>query len=193
MRFSSHVKRKPTKLSLLHKNLNTSSHREGNLVALTTVYLFELRLKVRDMSSKLSLPRQGPWNWVWVKQVFQFSEVKLSEFQCMFKKTYENINIYAYVWKRRAQDRYMHIARAGGCVMRTCCTKESHHHLFVGRCVWQWICLSFISVCNNWRTVWPGSDPWWGFCVKSVAQMMMRINCCYVTAVTRATTLIASR
>jgi len=28
------------KLSLLHKNVNTSSHQEGNLVALTTVYQF---------------------------------------------------------------------------------------------------------------------------------------------------------
>jgi len=33
---------KTTKLSLLHKNANTSSHREGDLMALTAVYQFEL-------------------------------------------------------------------------------------------------------------------------------------------------------
>jgi len=33
---------KTVKLSLLHKNLNTSSHIKGNLMALTTVYQFEL-------------------------------------------------------------------------------------------------------------------------------------------------------
>ena len=48
------------KLDLLHKNVMISSHRKGNFVALTTVYQFELWLKVRDMPSKLSLPRQGP-------------------------------------------------------------------------------------------------------------------------------------
>jgi len=31
----SHVKRKKMKLSLLHKNLTTSSHRKGNLMVLT--------------------------------------------------------------------------------------------------------------------------------------------------------------
>ena len=36
------------------------------------------------MPSKLSLPRQGPWNWVWVKQVFELSEVELTEFHCTF-------------------------------------------------------------------------------------------------------------
>jgi len=40
--------KKTMKLSLLHKNLNTSSHRKGNLMALTTVYQFELWLKVGD-------------------------------------------------------------------------------------------------------------------------------------------------
>ena len=34
--------KKTMKLSLLHKNVNTSSHRKGNLMALTTVYQFEL-------------------------------------------------------------------------------------------------------------------------------------------------------
>jgi len=63
--------KKKMKLSLLHKNVNTSSHRKGNLMALTPVYQFELWLKVQDMPSKWSLPRQGPWNFVWVKQVFR--------------------------------------------------------------------------------------------------------------------------
>jgi len=71
------MKRKIVKLSLLHKNVNMSSHRKGNLMALTAVYQIELWLKVQDMPSKLSLPRQGPWNLVWVKQVFE-----LSVFQC---------------------------------------------------------------------------------------------------------------
>jgi len=31
------------------------------------------------MSSKLSSPRQEPWSLVWVKQVFELSEVELSE------------------------------------------------------------------------------------------------------------------
>ena len=31
------------KLGLLHKNVNISSHRKGNLVALTTVYLISSR------------------------------------------------------------------------------------------------------------------------------------------------------
>ena len=57
VRFSSHVKRNKMKLSLLYKNVNTSSHRKSNAMALTAVYQFELRLKVRDMPSKLSLPR----------------------------------------------------------------------------------------------------------------------------------------
>ena len=34
--------KKTMKLSLLHKNVNTSGHRKGNLVALTAVYQFEL-------------------------------------------------------------------------------------------------------------------------------------------------------
>jgi len=63
-----------------HKNVNTSSHRKGNL---TVVYQFELWLKVRGMPSKLSLPRQGPWNLVWVKQAFELSEVELTEFHCI--------------------------------------------------------------------------------------------------------------
>jgi len=41
VRFSSHMK-KTMKLGLLHKNVNTSGHREGNLMALTAVYQFEL-------------------------------------------------------------------------------------------------------------------------------------------------------
>ena len=39
--FFSCEKRK-MKLSFLHKNVNTSSHRKGNLMALTVVYQFEL-------------------------------------------------------------------------------------------------------------------------------------------------------
>jgi len=39
--------------------------------------------KVRDMPNKLSLPRQGPWNLVWVKQVSELSEVELTEFYCI--------------------------------------------------------------------------------------------------------------
>jgi len=62
-------------LSLLHKNVNTSSHRKGNLMALTTVYQFKLWLKVRYIPSQLSLPRQGPWNLVWVNRVFKLSEL----------------------------------------------------------------------------------------------------------------------
>jgi len=34
--------KKTMKLSLLHKNVSTSSHRKGNLMALTAVYQFEL-------------------------------------------------------------------------------------------------------------------------------------------------------
>jgi len=34
--------KKTMKLNLLHKNVNTSSHRKGNLLALTAVYQFEL-------------------------------------------------------------------------------------------------------------------------------------------------------
>jgi len=74
--------KKTMKLSLLHKNVNTSSHRKDNLMALTTVYQFELWLKVWDKPSKLSLPRQGPWKLVWVKQAFELSEVELTEFHC---------------------------------------------------------------------------------------------------------------
>jgi len=51
--------KKTMTLSLLHKNVNTSSHRKGNLMALTAVYQFELWLKVLDMPSKLSLPRHA--------------------------------------------------------------------------------------------------------------------------------------
>jgi len=52
--------KKINEVKLLHNNVNISSHRKGNLVALTAVYQFELLLKVRDMPSKLSLARQGP-------------------------------------------------------------------------------------------------------------------------------------
>ena len=75
--------KKTMKLCLLHKNVNTSSHRKGNLTALTAVYQFELWLNVRDMPSKLSLPGQGPWSLVWAKQVFELSEVELTEFRCI--------------------------------------------------------------------------------------------------------------
>jgi len=79
--------KKTIKLSLLHKNVNTSSHSKGKLMALTKVYQFELWLKVRDMPSKLSLPRKGPWSLVWVKQVFDLSELELTEFHCiLFEK-----------------------------------------------------------------------------------------------------------
>ena len=74
--------KKTMKLSLLHKNVNMSNHRKGDSVALTAVYQFEFWLKVWDKPSKLSLPRQGPWSLVWVKQVFEFSEVELTEFHC---------------------------------------------------------------------------------------------------------------
>jgi len=75
--------KKRMNLSLLHKNVNTSSHWKGTLMALTAVYQFELWLKVRDVPSKLSLPRQGPRNLVWVKQVFELSEVESAEFHCI--------------------------------------------------------------------------------------------------------------
>ena len=39
------------------------------------------------MPSKLSLPRPGPWNFVWVKKVFELSEVELTEFHCMPKES----------------------------------------------------------------------------------------------------------
>ena len=74
---------KTMKLSLVHKNVNTSSHRIGNLMALTIVYQFELWLTVRDMPSKLSLSGQGPQNLVWVGQVFELSEVELTKFHVM--------------------------------------------------------------------------------------------------------------
>jgi len=67
--------RKTMKLSSLHKNVITSSHGKGHLMALTAIYQFELWLKVRDMPRKLSLPRQGPWNLVWVKGVMTRSMV----------------------------------------------------------------------------------------------------------------------
>jgi len=35
------------------------------------------------MPSKLSLPRQGLWHVVWVKRVFELSEVELTEFHCI--------------------------------------------------------------------------------------------------------------
>ena len=73
------------KLSLLHKSCNTCSHRKSNLMALTTVYQFELWLKIRDMFSKLSFSWQGPWNLVWLKQVFELSEFELTEFQCTWR------------------------------------------------------------------------------------------------------------
>jgi len=41
VRFCSHEKRKTMKLGLSYKNVNISSHRKGNFVALTTVYQFE--------------------------------------------------------------------------------------------------------------------------------------------------------
>ena len=71
-------------LSLFHKNVNTSSHRKGNLMALTADYQFELWVKVPELPTKLSLPRQGPWNLVWVKQVFELSEVELTAFHCSY-------------------------------------------------------------------------------------------------------------
>jgi len=76
--------KKRMKLSLLYRSVNTSSRRKGNLMALTTVYQFELWLKVRDIPSKLPLPKQGPWNLVWVKQSFELSEVELTEFHCTY-------------------------------------------------------------------------------------------------------------
>ena len=75
--------KKTMKWSLIHKNVNTSSHRKGNLIALTAVY--QLWLKVPDTPSNLSLPRQGPWSLVWVKQVFELSEVELTEFYCIYR------------------------------------------------------------------------------------------------------------
>jgi len=81
--------KKTMKLSLLHKDVNTSSHKKSNLMALTTVYQFELWLKVRDMSSKLSLPRRGQWNLVGVKQVFELSEVDLTRIS-LYSKPMQN-------------------------------------------------------------------------------------------------------
>jgi len=75
--------KKTMKLSLLHNNVNTSSHIKGNVMALPPSCQFELWLKVWDVPSTLSLPRQGPWNLVWVKQVFELSEVELTEFHCI--------------------------------------------------------------------------------------------------------------
>jgi len=49
----------------------------SNLVALTTVYQFGLWLKVPEVPSKVSLARQGPWNSVWVEQVFRVIRVAL--------------------------------------------------------------------------------------------------------------------
>jgi len=86
--------KKTIKLSLLHKNVNTSSHRKGKLMTLTAVYQFELWLKVRDMPTKLLLPRQGPWTLVWVKQVFELSEVEVIEFHCIRIKKWEKKLIF---------------------------------------------------------------------------------------------------
>jgi len=63
VRFSSHVKRKTMKLNLLHKNVNISSHRKGDFVAPTTIYQFELWLKVRDMPSKFHYPGRDHEAW----------------------------------------------------------------------------------------------------------------------------------
>ena len=97
VRFSSHMKRKTLRLSLLHKKVNISSHRKGNLVALTTVDQLEVWLKVRDMPSKLSLPRPVPWNLVWVKQLFDLSEVELSEFHCIMLIEWIDCHVSKYM------------------------------------------------------------------------------------------------
>jgi len=76
--------KKKMKLSLLNKNVGTSGRIEGNLMALTSSCQFELWLKVGDVPSKLSLPRQGPWNLVWVKQVFELSEVEITKCHCIW-------------------------------------------------------------------------------------------------------------
>jgi len=72
--------KKTMKSSFLRKNVNTSSHRKGNFMTQTPVY--QLLLKVGDMPSKFSLPRRGPWNLVWVMQVFELSVVELTKFHC---------------------------------------------------------------------------------------------------------------
>jgi len=71
-------------LSLLHKNVNISSNRKGNLMALTAVYQFELYLKIWYIPSQLSLPRQGPWNLVWVNRVLNYPRSSYSSFTVMW-------------------------------------------------------------------------------------------------------------
>jgi len=72
------------KLSSLHKNVNTSSHIKGNFVALTTVYQFELWLKVLDMPSKSSLTRHAGTKkrGLSYRQVLELFEVELTKFHC---------------------------------------------------------------------------------------------------------------
>jgi len=48
--------KKTMKLRLFQKNVNTSSHRKGNLVALTAVYQFELSVRVMTKGLRYAQP-----------------------------------------------------------------------------------------------------------------------------------------
>jgi len=47
------------KLGFLHKNVNTASHRKGNLMALTAVYQFELWLKNSRYAQQIIITQAG--------------------------------------------------------------------------------------------------------------------------------------
>ena len=90
--------KKAMKLNLLRKNTKTSSHRKGNLLALTAVYQFGLWIKVWDIPSELSLPRQEPWSLVGGKQVFELPEVELTVFHCMSLSYRALYSCFSILW-----------------------------------------------------------------------------------------------
>ena len=94
MRFSAHVKRKQWSYAC-SKRMWTHPATEKAIwwhlpQFISSSYQFELWLKVWDMPSQLSLPRQGPRNLVWVKQVFELSEVELTEFHCIQSRSHSS-------------------------------------------------------------------------------------------------------
>ena len=72
--------KKTMTLGLIHKNVNTSSHIKGNLIALTTVFSSSYDWRFEICPANYHYP--WPWNLVWVKQIFELSEVELTGSHC---------------------------------------------------------------------------------------------------------------
>ena len=131
VRFSSHVKRKTMKLSLLHKSVNTSSHKKGNLMALTAVYQFELWLKFEICPVNYHYPSRDHEAWFELIKFSSYPSSSSPSFTvCLFRAmTVYSLKsqLHSLYWLTRHNTSWIDFARAESSAGRPGTRREKLH------------------------------------------------------------------